>query len=457
MNVLWIEDFGGGLSAESATVINLFRGLLDARVFDDEWKPETDLLTDPDGLRRFFLTHSPVHSVDLLRNYDDFAKASSGVFNRFDAVALDINLSRGVASGAGLPVGFNDPASFHRKAGFYIFNQLVRGGFPAENICFLTGEKESTFGEFSEHCQQALMPLPQAFGKDDKGLEEFRAWLDTRRSSPYLRLRRGVIEGCRLARNLIDKDSKLIRFDQYLKSGEFTVKTAGDYLATLETILPAQEPAATDLHRSLRIFARAVAHEWENDASPGNVRIQPGERLPYVLRAFGWVMKRTRNWIAHGDSLDGLTPEDAAYLFMVNMRAMFRLPDPAQRFECGLLELLGEPVRLPDERNLRTRLELDFAQMLDRFEEAGGELLSPKLFHYLVNDLEALGAIGSNAPKLLIRMLWHLLAQRELRGVESVRAHKYDCRSATLRASEANDDFLNLLLRHSFKRGIQEV
>jgi len=37
MNVLWFEDFGGGLSADSSTLINFFGGLISEQVFSVEW------------------------------------------------------------------------------------------------------------------------------------------------------------------------------------------------------------------------------------------------------------------------------------------------------------------------------------------------------------------------------------------------------------------------------------
>ena len=218
MNVLWIEDFGGGLKADSATVINLFRGLIPEQVFDDEWGPETDLLSDPTELGRFFLAHSPVHRVDLMRHYADFQAAKVDFNTEYDAVALDINLSRGLPRDTLLPTGHADADAFHKKAGFYIYNKLIQRGFPAEHICFLTGEKESTFGEFAQHCQQALMPLPAAFGKDDAGLEELRNWLGIRQRSIYTILRRGVIEGCRIVRPMLEGQADTIQFNAFLKN-----------------------------------------------------------------------------------------------------------------------------------------------------------------------------------------------------------------------------------------------
>lgn len=449
MNVLWVEDFGGGLKADSTTLVNMFRGLLSERVFDDEWHPETDLLGQPTRLRDFFLTHSPTHQATLLRHFGDFQAMPESFPAAFDVVALDINLSRGVPAALALPAGFADGQAFHGKAGFYIYNHLLRQGFPAENICFLTGEKESTFGEFAEHCQKALIPLPTAFGKDDAGLESFRAWLAGRQKSAYVQLRRGVIEGCQQLRRQIAERPDTLQFRQYLDSGQISAKAMDDYLATLENFLPAREPTGDELARLLRLFVRALAHEWESEAKPNNIQKQPGERLPYVLRAYGWVMKMARNWLAHGEVLDRPSPRLAAYLFMVNLRAMFALPSEAQRHEHLLLSLYGSPSAAMSQNARRDTLENSFSALTRHCRTAGLEL-SLSRFNDLANALENEGIAGVHYPQLLMQTLWHQLMQRPPRPRNDTAPTSYecDCREANLRLSDHPDDFLYGLLRH---------
>ena len=451
MNVLWVEDFGGGLKADSTTLVNMFRGLLSERLFDDEWNPEADLLGQPAHLRDFFLIHSPTHSATLLRHYGDFQALPDNFSEAFDAVALDINLSRGVPGALALPAGFSDGQAFHVKAGFYIYNHLLRQGFPAENICFLTGEKESTFGEFSEHCQKALIPLPMAFGKDDAGLESFRAWLAGRQKSAYVQLRRGVIEGCHQLRRQIAEHPETIQFRLYLDTGQISAKAMDDYLATLEKFLPARKPTGDELSRLLRLFVRALAHEWESEAKSNNIQKQPGERLPYVLRAYGWVMKMARNWLAHGEVLDQPSPAFAAYLFTVNLRAMFALPAEAQRHEYQLFDLFGAPVSALPEIELRATLEQSFAKMVQQYLAAGNELLSQNFFHDLANKLENGGIVGPVYTQLLLQALWHQLMQRPPRNSRAPTAYGCDCRAHNLKLSDSRTDFLNLLLRHIWR------
>lgn len=452
MNVLWIEDFGGGLPADSATLVNMFRGLLAANCFDDEWDPEADLPSRPELLEQFFLDHSPQHRVTLLRHFSDFRQKPTVVARSFDVVALDINLSRGIPPETPLPSGFDDAQAFHRKAGFYIYNELVRQGFPAENICFLTGERESTFSEFSEHCRHALIPLPEAFGKDDAGLESFRAWLGEREKSPYIRLRRGVIEACMSAREMLSRAPEALQFTLFLESGTMGETSIGDLLATLETFLPAKAPSGNDLERTLRLFVRAFAHEWESDARPQNVPRDGAARLPYVLRAYGWVMKHARNWLAHGDVLNAMTVEMAAFLFLVNMRAMFCFAPEIQRHEHLLLGIypaassLGESV-------VKEKLRESFSRLAEIHAQNDGELgASYNTYRDIANKVESLGVRSVDFSRVLFAMLFHELAQRRPREGMSPLSYECDARERNFRLSSDRDDFLYGLLRRVFSQ-----
>jgi hypothetical protein len=452
MNVLWVEDFGGGLKADSATVINLFRGLIPVRVFDDEWGPETDLLSDPGELSRFFLTHSPQHRVDLMRHYADFQAAQIDFNTEYDAVAIDINLSRGLPRDTRLPTGHADAEAFHKKAGFYIYNQLIQNGFPAEHICFLTGEKESTFGEFAQHCHQALMPLPAAFGKDDAGLEELRGWLGDRLRCTYTILRRGVIEGCRMVRPTLEGQADAIQFNAFLENGKATPIAMDDYLSALATFLSLRKPdAKNELERTLRLFVRAIAHEWESNAKPSNIRPN-GDKHLSALRAFGQVMKNTRNWLAHSVSLNHLTVQTAAYLFLINLRAMFRISPEIQHHEHILLAAFGSPISGLNKETLSTQLTENYRALVQALKPVGADKLAWR-FNDIANNLENIGVTGIDYVQALYQILWHQLAQRENRDLAMV--YKCDARPSSFATSERSDDFLSLLLRHLYSHSFR--
>jgi hypothetical protein len=444
MNVLWIEDFGGVLQADSPTVCSLFNGLISKNILDKHWSPETDLLENPGKLKEFFERHSETHTLTLLRHYGDFLKLSrsGNLVGDYDLVAIDINLSRGVPKDVPLPDGYSNSEDFHKEAGFYIYNQLIRLGFPDDHICFLTGEIDSTFEHFAEHCKNALMPRPKAFGKDDAGMNDFRDWLKERRKSDYATLRRGVIEGCKMLRAQIGQNPDVIQFNKFIGNESYQVspESMDDYLFSLMLFLPPQHPATEeDMMHRLRLFARAIAHEWESKVDPH----QGGDR---VLSSLGWVMKETRNCLAHSQALNHLVPQDAAYLFLVNMRAMFALPQEPARFEAILLSLF-EQIPLPKADKIVSDLKGSHSRLLDTFNRGGGEKAS-RNFHELVSRADKLN-IRSNIDyvALLYQILWHRLAQQG----KADDAAGYRC-DARLQAFGGEGGFLNKLMKSIYSR-----
>lgn len=439
MNVLWIEDFGH-LQPDSPTLINFFGGLIPPGVFDIRWSQETRLREVPVKLKEFFEHHSETHALTLLRHYGDFLDltGSGNLVSDHDVVAIDINLSSGVPKEVPLPEGHADPDAFHKKAGFYIYNQLIRLGFPDDHICFLTGEKESTFKEFADHCQNALMPLPKAFGKDDAGMGDFRGWLEDRRKSDYATLRRGVIEGCKMLRE-IARQPDGIQFNKFIESGIVSPDSMDDYLSSLMLFLPPQCPATgEDLTRKLRLFARAIAHEWES-------KVKPSEGGDRVLKSLGWVMKETRNCLAHSQALNHLVPQDAAYLFLVGMRAMFALPQKPVRFEAILLSLF-EQTRLPPSDRIEAALRGSHTRLLAAFMGGGGERV-PRNFRELANKAEERRIADIDYIVLLYQILWHQLAQKG--KADDAAGYKCDVRPQTF---GGEGDFLNVLLKSIYAR-----
>lgn len=443
MNVLWIEDFGH-LEHDSPTLINYFRGLIPRTTFDSQWGQETRLHEVPDKLKKFFERYSNIHALTLLRHYGDFLKlsGSGNLVGDYDLVAIDINLSRGVPKDVPLPDGYSNSEDFHKKAGFYIYNQLIRLGFPDDHICFLTGEKESTFKEFADHCQNALMPLPKAFGKDDAGMGDFRGWLEDRRKSDYATLRRGVIEGCMMLRAQIGQNPDVIQFNKFFGNESYQVspESMDDYLSSLMIFLPPQRSATEeDMMHRLRLFARAIAHDWESKVNPH----KGGDR---VLRSLGWVMKETRNCLAHSQALNHLVPQDAAYLFLVGMRAMFALPQEPARFEAILLSLF-EQIPLPKEDKIKSDLQGSHSRLFDAFNRGGGEIAS-RDFRELAKRANELN-IRKNIDYVvqLYQILWHQLAQRG--KAYDAAGYRCDVRPETF---GREGDFLNKLMKSIYTR-----
>jgi len=337
MNILWIEDFGGGLDRGKATLNLMFQDLIS---FDNWDEDELSLLSKPSDLEKFFKDNSALHCVFLCRHYFDYFefKANNKLAKSIDVVIIDIRLDNNTDFDQPIPNGSNDPqekAKFHINAGFYIFNDLVHLGIPADKMCFMTGEMNS-FAGFSEKCADIYIPKVIGFEKSPAEYEKLRKWIKEQESD-YTILRRGIINGCQYLLNL--PEDKL-RFEDFIKEPEkqTSIEDLRDYLDVLVNFLPLREPEAT---ASLyKLFIRTLAHEWEA-AEPNALDKQNKQSELY---AFAWIMKMTRNWLAHSKIFEQLNAQDVAYLFIVNMRAMFDLGDQLLAYENHLLSLFSTPI-----------------------------------------------------------------------------------------------------------------
>jgi hypothetical protein len=233
-----------------------------------------------------------------------------------------------------IPNGSNDPQEkekFHNNAGFYIFNDLVHLGFPAEKMCFMTGE-QSSFSGFKIKCDAIYIPEAVGFEKSDAEYGNLRQWIK-KRESDYAILRRGIIEGCRQLKELKEK----LRFDKFSKDNKKPAfLDADDYLNVLANFLPMREPR--NKAPLYKLFIRTLAHEWEESVVPKKIDDDQ------TTLAFSWIMKMTRNWMAHNSTaiFNNQTEQDVAYLFICNMRAIFNLGNDAMDYEKKLFLLFNK-------------------------------------------------------------------------------------------------------------------
>jgi len=430
MNILWIEDFGGGFPANSTTLGALFRDVVPKDTWRDHWDDdEINLLAAPGHLRDFSRKHAPFGEICLCRHWPDFedlraAEPGRSVADAFDVVVIDINLAEGVDSARAIPEAFRgDPRQFHRKAGFFIFHTLLREGFPPEGIAFLTGEMGSSFAEFEGHCRESLMPTPLAFEKTDSGLGAFRDWLKGRYRDSYRLLRRGVLEGCRdLGRRLAADPEFAAPFRRFLGPGE-THPDASDHLATLlETLPPLVPPRRlTPFGAFHATFLRSLSREWESRYQP-RPAVQGGPRGEeyWQCRCLGQIMKSARNWTSHDQRVQPTrTPEgDLAFLFLVNARAVFNLPPGIEPYERQLLLAIGGPDASPpspmDVKKITDHGKSLLAESFQATKTRANKFLerSEGLLHFdaLVNALHR-GETGDlNFMDYLYLLFWHGLA-----------------------------------------------
>jgi len=322
MNILWIEDFGGGLPTGTGTLSSMFQDLISFENWDED---ELSLLSKPSNLENFFKENSALHCVYLCRHYFDYVdfKANKELARKVDAVIIDIRLDNHVDFDLRIPNDSQEKETFHINAGFYIFNDLVHLGFPAEKMCF---------GDFKKQCDDIYIPEVVGFEKSDAEYGKLRQWVKEQESD-YAILRRGIIEGCRQLKNLKEN----LRFNKFTadeKKPAFL--DVDDYLDVLENFLPLREP---DNKAALyKLFIRTLAHEWEESVEPKKIDDDQ------ATLAFSWIMKMTRNWMAHNSTaiFNNLTEQDVAYLFICNMRAIFDLGNEIRDYEKNLFLLFNK-------------------------------------------------------------------------------------------------------------------
>ncbi|MEN8219200.1 MAG: hypothetical protein ABFS56_23120 [Pseudomonadota bacterium] len=224
-----------------------------------------------------------------------------------------------------------------KVAGYQLYVELVmKLGFPEDHILFC-----SNHGEEMQKIQKAFttakMQLPQILTKNEKAAAA--RWISERRKNAYAVLRRGIIEACQRISSLIENHPEFIQFGDFLiePNGttvrDVTVKDMQEYLETLQNLLPLRQPQ--ELPRFYKLLVRTLTHEWDS-AAP---KLQIDDKVNFT---FGWIMKNARNWSTHTTVLDELGAQDVAFLFIVAMRAMFKLGTAPQAYETYLLTLFEE-------------------------------------------------------------------------------------------------------------------
>jgi hypothetical protein len=395
---LWVEDFAFGEQTRDikSTAEKLFGGIYPPEAFHDN---ERNLKT---SLKKY-------HTF-LELNFQDALKFINTRLHDVDYVILDIDLpaygEHDEIEGTVLStlkdfesyIPSDDPEDETRQksacnrlkvnAGFYLYSKLVfELGFPKQHIQFFSNHGKE-FKSIEDAFKAAKITPPEIFLKSDVGI---RKWIASCFDSPYSRLRRGIIEACRYLKSLPEER---YRFDKLLRKTEKPSSVDDDYLVTLENFLPLREPKEPAFF--YRLLVRTLAHEWDV-ADPELIKNQNKKNGSF---AFSWIMKMTRNWSAHSKIFEQLEARDVAYLFIVNMRAMFELNDEVLPYEEHLFELfnisyksgdfkkiIGDHPKNYKEQGYKERklpLVESYAALLDKT----GNTLTANSFHRALNKLQ---------------------------------------------------------------------
>lgn len=420
MRILWIEDFGEARNPESY-VLALFKDLLGEKILDNHWdSEESNLKRNPEALLTFCLQHSETIEAILCRHIHDFEEVMDHytLLQDIDVVLIDINLSSGIDPAKPIPTGYK-----HEEGGFYIYNLLIREGFPNNNICFLTGEKKSTLIPFEQRCEQIFMPKPQSFEKTDSEFVKFRKWLNDKQLDAYLTLRRGIIEGCQSIRALLNPD--MIEFEHFLPinnsiptpNPKSLVNNLLDYLDTLQNLLPLRKQ--DNLPRFYKLFIRNLALEWDTAYHPDNLpRCDKTDRDCFQYRLFkyscGWIMKCARNWAAHTTVFDKLSEIEVAFLFIVSLRAMFKLSNTPEKYEMLLLNLFDKVDSIEMQNKIGTTPMNTFVPLSRTYLEAKNKIFQSNTndalhFNSLLNNLVN-NQVEFDYVTGLFQIFWHGLS-----------------------------------------------
>ena len=207
-------------------------------------------------------------------------------------------------------------------------------------------ETKNTYNRFCEAYKRCRIEPPEAINKNlNEAKHSLNTWLEKHEKNSYLVLRRGVIEGCNALKSHIEKDENNLQFRDFIKTEHHEILTTDikNYLDTLSQFLPLREPKEQSLlNIQYRLFLRALAHEWEENIDAHSLKQKYAGDLKNIhdIHTFAWIMKMTRNWVSHANLLEPLNPQFIAFLFLINMRSMFKLSKAIQPYESILLHCI---------------------------------------------------------------------------------------------------------------------
>ena len=341
MRVLWIEDFGGDVDALSLLEVVfsevVFSQRLDALGSVQGRGRENERPQGYDEWRDWYdkqpATHNP--EIDIYRKSSHFYELikSGFLIERYDVVLLDINLENNF---------FGDkldyPAS---EGGFWLYNKLVRAGFPSERIALLTAHStEKATTEFVAGCERYGHEELRTFGKTSSDAGQWVSKLASDNDG-FINMRRGVLDGVVfIEKSLSCHGEDAIRFNTFVSpDNTLSFDQAFDYLETTRHLLPVRVSGA-QLASQLRGFRYLLACEWD--------RALPRFGSCQVYKSVGKVMKCLRNWSSHGHLLDGASVGDIAFFALIGLRSGFLIPDARDhqlhRYEHRLLGVLNDEV-----------------------------------------------------------------------------------------------------------------
>jgi len=428
-NFLWIEDFGGGDNVTRATTNALFGSFLESQGVLISALPE-----EPRVLRE----QLKQQGVFLELNYYDGHKFISNHLEKVDFIVLDIDLpcdegyledyenievfSILVDTGYLDNQDYEDEQKintakyeFKKIAGYHLYTKLIYDlGFPKENILFCSNHGDE-LKTIQEAFVKAKMPLPRIHTKSQT--KELQKQVQEYANNPYTCLRRSILMASDKLQGELNKKKHIARsspqwnFDQKTyQSGYFS-----KYLSLLEQVLPIIEPKNKAYCYTLLV--RSLVHNWDQNAE--KVEKQENKALYSLITT----LNHCRNWSAHSREILQNPPiELIAYLFLIHMRATFKMGMEFEPYELKLLSLFKDPLSQQEMDEKKTNLN----ETLEGFYKGIVYLSDGNAYDYdkMVNFLqkEAKLSLPNDEKsdvffeKCIYRMLWFILAQKTSSG-----------------------------------------
>ncbi|MEN8219731.1 MAG: hypothetical protein ABFS56_25950 [Pseudomonadota bacterium] len=417
---LWVEDFGD--VDVDATATSVFGGILaNQSIPDDEFGLKKLLANQGILLKLDF-----VEALEFIRNPEELLS--------IDYIILDISLSVDITKNIRTETDEYLQTLLQRyhadkqtackelekMAGYQLYVELIMEiGFPKEHILFCSNHAEE-LSSIANAFEEAKLPLPKIPTKQrEEDIAKVQAWVKKNKENPYSVLRRGIINGCKHLQSLLENQQEAaIQFGEFVKSARtISVPDMQDYLETLQNILPLRQP--DNPQRLYKLLVRSLAHEWDA-AYPDNLPKcdQDGKdcfQARSVKSTFGWIMKHARNWAAHSTVLDQLTEQDVAFLFIVAMRAMFKLTPTTAKYETMLFNLFSAEISESiDTNEVRIFLAETYSDLKNKIVDTKGVKDG---FHFseMLNNLQNCD-VYHDYKKGLFQMFWH--------GLSPVRLHR---------------------------------
>lgn len=330
MKILWIEDFGAN-SDDLSLSEEVFGNLISVEDFDEDEEIPPQLVNA--------IKSNTLHELYWCKSYMDWKNTYRRHAGDFDVAIIDFNLEKHKTQLKDIPRNLQLNEKFDKQAGFYIYHQLIKSGFPEDNIAFFTAEAGNVRA-FHQWCGRILLDPPMhTFEKSINFYKKIRSWLDERIQNEYMTLRRGIIMGCELLMSELKKtpdkelESRLLYYRTttapVAEEPELHRLEMKEYFEHVKEFIPLVEQVQEN--KMYPLFIKELVRYWER-SQWSFIRVKG---LP--LSQTGWkqedsfyeisqaILKLVRNWSAH--DLMTMQPRycDVAYIFMLTVRAKLQL------------------------------------------------------------------------------------------------------------------------------------